>query len=222
MKTKLAVSMMCADWMNMGRDIKLMEEHGLDLLHCDIMDGHFVPNMMMPPALINAMGENTDIPLDIHIMCEQPEQYISMLDLRPQDYVSVHYESTYHPLRAIGMVKEKGAKAALAINPGTPIECVREFLPDLSMVLIMTVNPGFAGQKMVPQSLDKIRRMREMLDEFGYSDILIQVDGNCSYENAPKMRDAGADIVVVGTSSVFHPVLGVEKGLAKLREALGE
>ena len=153
-------------------------------------------------------------------MAENPESIIEKLVLKENDYVSVHYESTVHLQKAITLIKEKGAKAAVALNPATPINVLEEILPQLDMVLIMSVNPGFAGQKIVPSSFEKLRKMRAMLKEKNLEHILIQVDGNCSFENVPKMYEAGADIFVVGTSSVFQKELTVKEGTQKLLNLL--
>lgn len=216
--SKISASIMCADWMNMGGALRELEENGIDLVHCDIMDNHFVPNMMLPPDMLRKMGKTTRLPLDIHIMAENPEAVIGQLELRPGDYCSVHYESTKQLQRALALVREKGANAAVAINPGTAVEALREVLPDIDMVLVMTVNPGFAGQKLVPQTLEKISRVRSYLDEQGYPEIRIEVDGNCSFENLPKMLERGADIFVVGSSSVFDAKLTVKDAVERIHD----
>ena len=218
MKPAISASLMCADLLNMQRDLDLLAEAAVEYLHFDIMDGRFVPNMMLTPDFARAVRRGSAIPFDIHLMVESPERMIPMFDLRPGDVVSVHTESTAHVHRALAMVRERGATAALALNPATAIECAREVLPDVGMVLLMTVNPGFAGQKMVPQALDKIRRMRAWLDDLGYPGIAIEVDGNCSFENAPRMAAAGADIFVAGSSSVFDPALGIRGGAQRFRQ----
>lgn len=219
MKPMLSASLMCADLLNVGRDLELLAEARVEYLHFDIMDGHFVPNLMLPPDFAKAVRRAGAIPFDIHLMVENPERVIPLFDIKPGDVVSVHYESTVHVHRALSMVNERGAAAALALNPATPIECAREVLPDVGMVLLMTVNPGYAGQKLVPQGIGKIRRMRAMLDELGYADLPIEVDGNCSFENAPVMYTAGASVFVVGSSSVFDPKLGIVEGAARFRKA---
>ena len=206
--------------MEMGKALKEIEEAGIEYLRCDIMDNHFVPNMMLPVELLNKLRCGTNLPDDYHIMAENPESIIEKMDLRAEDFVSVHYESTVHLQRAITLIKEKGAKASVAINPATSISVLEEILPELDMVLIMSVNPGFAGQKIVPTSFDKIRKMRKMLDEKGLHDILIQVDGNCSFENVPKMYNVGADVFVVGTSSVFKDGEDIKENTAKLKSLI--
>ena len=184
------------------------------------MDGHFVPNLMLPMEMLDKIRKGTHLSYDIHLMTEKPENIIPLLDLREGDIVSVHWESTPHVQRALQLIKDAGASAALAMNPSTPIECARELLDDIRTVLIMTVNPGYAGQKMVSSSLDKISRMRKYLDALGRQDISIEVDGNCSFENVPKMFAAGAEVFVVGSSSIFNPSCGIAEGTKKLLSGL--
>ena len=215
-KAVLSASIMCADILNMKDALDEIKEAGIEYLHCDIMDNHFVPNLMMPMEFLNKLRPATDLPFDFHIMAENPESIIEKLDLKENDIISVHYESTYHLQKVITLIKEKGAKAAVAINPATPINVLDEILPQLDMVLIMSVNPGFAGQKIVESSFDKIRKMKDTLRERNLENILIQVDGNCSFENVPKMYVAGADIFVVGTSSVFKKGQTIKEGTKKL------
>ena len=211
---------MCGDALNYGKTLAELEEAGVELVHYDIMDNHFVPNLMLPMELIPKLRKGTKMPFDIHIMAENPESIIEKLELCDGDYVAVHYEATAHLERAISLIKAKGAKAAVAINPATPIETLSEIAPRLDMVLVMTVNPGFAGQKLVEGSLDKIERMRKLLDARGLSHVEIEVDGNCSFENVPKMYKAGADIFVTGTSSTFHKDGSVKKNTERLLNLL--
>ena len=211
---------MCGDALNYGKTLAELEEAGVELVHYDIMDNHFVPNLMLPMELIPKLRKGTKMPFDIHIMAENPESIIEKLELCDGDYVAVHYEATAHLERAISLIKAKGAKAAVAINPATPIETLSEIAPRLDMVLVMTVNPGFAGQKLVEGSLDKIERTRKFLDARGLSHVEIEVDGNCSFENVPKMYKAGADIFVTGTSSTFHKDGSVKKNTERLLNLL--
>lgn len=219
-RKEISVSMMCADMLHLEDEVRRLEKAGAGYFHFDVMDGHFVPNLMLPAEMINQIKKITDVPFDIHLMTENPENYIDMYDLTENDIVSVHYESTHHIQRALSLIKKSGAKAALALNPGTPVECVRDLLDDIDMILIMTVNPGFAGQKLVPQCLDKIKRTRMFLDGQGYKDILIETDGNCSFENISKMKKSGADMFVAGTSSIFNADIGIEKAMDMLGEIL--
>lgn len=200
---KISPSIMCADFTHLEENIKLLEKAEVEYLHFDIMDGSFVPNFTLGPDLMKSVREITCIPFDIHLMVQHPENHIALFGIRPGDLVSVHQESTVHLQRTLQKIKDLGAKAAVALNPATPIYSIEDVLDDIDVVLIMTVNPGFAGQKLVPATLKKISHMRKYLNENGYGHIEIEVDGNVSYENAKKMREAGADIFVAGTSSLF-------------------
>lgn len=200
MMYKLAPSMMCCDLLNVKDQINMFEQHGIDVLHIDIMDGNFVPNIALGTCFVAQLKKETRIPLDLHFMIDSPERYISTYPIGEGDYVSIHFESTSHVQRALQAVKDKGAKALIAMNPATPIYAISEVLDDIDGVLIMSVNPGYAGQKMIPRTIEKIKAMRKFLDENGRPDAEIEVDGNVSIENAKKMRAAGANIFVLGTA----------------------
>ncbi|MBO5069718.1 MAG: ribulose-phosphate 3-epimerase, partial [Roseburia sp.] len=202
MKSKISPSMMCADIMNMKPVLETFEKNGIEYLHIDIMDGQFVPNFTLGTDYCKLLKKNSSIPLDIHLMVENPQDKIDWFPIGEGDYVSVHVESTKHLQRVLALIKSKGAKPMVAINPATPLSAIEHVLDDIDGVLVMTVNPGFAGQKLVPATLKKITSLREYLDVNGYSQVEIEVDGNVSFENAKKMRAAGADIFVAGTSSV--------------------
>jgi ribulose-phosphate 3-epimerase len=221
MKAKISPSLMCIDFKHMEREIRLLEKVGVDYMHMDIMDGHFVPNFTMGPDILKAVREMTDIPIDIHLMIEKPENYIDIFDPQPKDIVCVHQESTVHLQRVLQRIRDMGARPGVAINPATPLCMISHVLRDVEMVLIMTVNPGYAGQKLVPATLDKIREMREIIDTH-HLNIEIEVDGNVSFENARKMRQAGADIFVAGSSSLFNRQLGIEAAGIKLKEAISD
>lgn len=210
---------MCADALNLGSTLKEFEKNGIEYLHIDIMDGAFVPNFTLGTDYCKILKNATSIPLDIHLMIEKPEERLDWFPIGEGDMVSVHAESTRHLQKILKAIKDKGAKAYVALNPATPLCFLEEVLPDIDGVLVMTVNPGFAGQKLVPQTLDKIRRVRKMLDEAGKTDAEIEVDGNVSFENAEKMSAAGANIFVAGTSSVFKKELSLEEGIKMLRDA---
>jgi len=212
--------MMCADIGRIGETLDTFKKEGIELLHIDVMDGEFVPNFQLGTAFVGQIRTMSDIPLDIHLMINRPEDKLDWFGIREGEWVSVHYESTNHVQRALAKIKAKGARAMLALNPATPLCMLEDVLDDLDAVLIMTVNPGFAGQALIPATLDKIKRLRGMLDERGRSDILIEVDGNVSFENGKKMSEAGANIFVAGSSSVFHKELTLEEGIRKLREAV--
>lgn len=199
----LSASIMCADLLNLEKSIKELEKAGIDYLHIDIMDGSFVPNITLGFDLVNAIKKITDIPLDIHMMVNKPSEFIDRMNTDENDIICVHYESEVHIHRTLEMIKNKGCKAGLAINPQTPL-CNAEYLTDyINMLLVMTVCPGFAGQKLFAGAERKVENAKKLLSEQNCNDILIEVDGNISIENGRKLSKKGADIFVLGTSSLF-------------------
>ena len=220
MNALISPSLMCADFLRLGDELKKLEEHGIEYLHIDIMDGEFVPNFQLGTDFIKQLKRGTSIPLDIHMMVKEPEKKLDWIPFGEGDYVSVHYEACTHLQRALSMIRARGGKTMLALNPGTPLCVLEEVLPDLDAVLIMTVNPGFAGQKLIPSTLDKIRRLRAYLDANGYGHVEIECDGNVSFENARRMREAGANIFVAGTSSIYAKTGSFEENIQRLREAI--
>lgn len=221
MDKKISPSLMCADFLHLGDELKALEKYGIEYLHVDIMDGVFVSNYTLGTDFIKKIHRATDIPLDIHLMIDHPDTKLDWFEFKEGDYVSVHYEACTHVQAVLSNIHKRGAKTMLALNPGTPLCVLEDLLPDLDAVLIMTVNPGFAGQKLVPQTLDKIRRLRKMLDENGYENVEIECDGNVSFENAKKMSDAGANIFVAGTSSIYSKEASFEENIKKFREVIG-
>lgn len=203
MKKYLSASLMCADLLNLEKAIKALEEAGIDYLHIDIMDGAFVPNITLGFDLINSLKKITKIPLDIHMMVNNPSQFIERMNVDENDIICVHYESETHIHRTIEMIKNKGCKAGLALNPATPLECAENLTDYIDMLLVMTVSPGFAGQKLFRGSEKKVSKAKSLLHEWGYENILIEVDGNISLPNGAMLSGAGADIFVLGTSSLF-------------------
>ena len=217
---KIAPSIMCANFKHLEDDIKILEANGVEYFHFDIMDGSFVPNFTLGPDVMKAVRELTKIPFDIHLMVQCPENHLALFEIRAGDIVSVHQESTVHLQRVLQKIKDLGAKATVALNPATSIYNIEDILDDLEVVLIMTVNPGFAGQRLVPATLKKIRRLKKYLSENTNRHIEIEVDGNVNYENAKKMREAGADIFVAGTSSLFIKGMEITKTIAELRKCI--
>lgn len=220
MKKYLSASIMCADLLNMEKSIKELERAGIDYLHVDIMDGSFVPNITLGFDLINALKGITDIPLDVHMMVNEPSKFIDLMKLTENDILCVHNESEIHIARTLEKIKNKGIKAGLAINPATPVEALRYTSQLIDMALVMTVNPGFAGQKIVPFAQRKVKDTREFLNSLGYPEILIEVDGNISPENAVKTSQAGADIFVLGTSALFLKDKDMKDAADSLRASL--
>jgi len=221
MKKLLSASLMCADLLNLEKAIKELEKANIDYLHIDIMDGSFVPNITLGFDLINSIKKVTDIPLDIHMMVYDPQKFIERLNLTEHDIASVHYEPDIHIHRTLEFIKTKGCKAGLAINPGTPVESVKNLTEYIDMLLVMTVSPGFAGQKIFKGADKKVIEARKLLTQWGYADTLIQVDGNISLENGKKMYDSGADIFVLGTSSLFLKDKSLENAAKDFKEFLG-
>ena len=217
MSGKITPSMMCADICNLKECLDTFEKAGIEYLHVDVMDGVFVPNLQLGTDYIKKLRKASSIPLDIHLMITQPESKIDWFDIQPGEYVSIHYESTAHVQRTLQKIKDKGGKPMLALNPATPLCVLEDVIDDLDAVLIMTVNPGYAGQALVVQTLKKIERLKKWLVENNYPNIEIEVDGNVSFENAVRMRSAGADLFVAGSSSVFTKEMTMQDAIAKLR-----
>ncbi len=196
-----------------------MEEAGVDYFHCDVMDGVFVPNYSLGTDFVRMMHDMTETPLDIHLMVVNPERAVDMFDVRKGDILSFHYEACAHIQRTLQKIRDRGAKAGLALNPATPLDMLEYTIEDIDVLLIMTVNPGFAGQKMIPSSLRKIEKARQMIRESGCK-IAIEADGNVSFENAIKMRAVGTDIFVAGTSALFREDMTIEAAAQKMRDCI--
>lgn len=199
---KIAPSVMCANFLNLEKDINSMDRAGVDFYHIDIMDGHFVPNLSLNFEIIKLIRSITKTPLDAHLMVDDPGNYISRLSELGVEYVSFHIEAVKYPIRLAKEIRKSGMKAGIAINPATGIESLKYLMKEVDFILFMTVEPGFAGQKFIPQVLDKISAVKEMLDNSGL-DIPIEVDGNISEETGLWCIDKGASILVSGTASVF-------------------
>ncbi len=197
---KLYPSMMCVSPDDTKNYCRIFEEKGIAGLHIDIMDGSFVPNFTLGTDYCRYLHEITDLPLDIHLMIDKPEDKIKWFPLREGDIVSVHAESTKHLCRAIDRIRDAGALPLAAINPATPLCALEEVLPFVYGILIMTINPGFAGQKIIEPAIEKAARARKMLINAGYPDMPIETDGNISEENLVKLKAAGVDMFVIGSS----------------------
>ncbi len=215
MDVKIAPSILSADFTRLGEQIKAAEDAGADLIHIDVMDGMFVPNITIGPLIVEAARRATKLPLDVHLMIVQPERYIEEFIKVGADYLVVHAEATVHLHRAVQQIRERGAKPGVALNPATPLEAIKHVLRDVDIVVLMSVNPGFGGQGYIPGSTAKIRELRAMLDAIG-SKALLEVDGGVKTSNAAEVIGAGADTLVMG--SAFYGS-GDYKGVVnKIRE----
>jgi ribulose-phosphate 3-epimerase len=216
---KLAPSILSADFVNLERDIRMIQEAGADLLHIDVMDGHFVPNLTLGPPIVKAIKGIATVPCDVHLMITNPGAYVDAYCDAGADYLTVHVEAATHLHRVIQHIKSKGAKAGVSLNPHTPLSSIEEVLADLDLILIMSVNPGFGGQSFIHNTLDKLHRLNEMLKARGLEDqVEIEIDGGAKYDNMAEILEAGADIIVSG-SGVFKaddPVDMVKKMKALL------
>ena len=194
---KIAPSILSADFSRLGDDIRKVEKY-VDMLHIDVMDGHFVPNITFGPPVVRSIRMLTKIPFDVHLMVTEPDNFIDTFIDAGANYVTVHAETAVHLHRTISIIKKKGAKAGVALNPATPLAMIENVLGDLDMVLIMTVNPGFGGQQFIKSMLPKIRRLKETIDK-AKLDVEIEVDGGINADTARQVIAAGADVVVAGS-----------------------
>lgn len=219
-KKYISVSVMCSDLMNLGRDIDTLQSNGVDMLHVDVMDAHFVPNLTFGPDFIKAMQAMTDMPLDIHLMCEDPELIMGRFSLRPGDILSSHVELDKDFASISAKVRSAGALFGLAVNPETPVTAVGKWLAHIDTVTLMLVHPGYAGAKMVEGIMDKVAEMRKFLDDSGYPQILISVDGSVSCERARLMLGMGADIFVGGTAGIYRKGMTLDESIPEMRKAI--
>ncbi|MGQ9004751.1 ribulose-phosphate 3-epimerase [Bacillus subtilis] len=197
---KVAPSILSADFAVLGNEIKDVEKGGADCIHIDVMDGHFVPNITIGPLIVEAVRPVTDLPLDVHLMIEEPDRYIPAFAKAGADILSVHAEACPHLHRTIQLIKEQGVKAGVVLNPHTPVQVIEHVFDDLDLVLLMTVNPGFGGQKFIHSVLPKIKEVKRMADEKGKKDLLIEVDGGVNKETAPLVIEGGANLLVAGSA----------------------
>jgi ribulose-phosphate 3-epimerase len=201
---QIAPSILAADFARLGDEIARVEAAGADLLHVDVMDGHFVPNLTIGPPVIKALEAVTHLPLDVHLMVEEPDALLPAFIDAGSDNLTVHVEACRHLHRTIQTIKEAGVKASVVLNPATSLHALEEILPELHMVLLMSVNPGFGGQRFIPSTLEKIRALKQQITARGLN-VAIEVDGGVNASNARAICDAGADVLVAGTAIFGQP-----------------
>ena len=196
---KIAPSILSADFTKLGEEIKAVEKAGADYIHIDVMDGHFVPNITVGPMIVKATSKATDLPLDVHLMIQNPERYIDDFFKAGSDLITVHAETVTHLHRLLGVIRDAGLKAGAALNPATPLSSIEHVLNNLDMVVLMTVNPGFGGQSFIPDVLPKIEELKKMIEQKGL-DVDIEVDGGINVENIAQAAQAGANVFVAGNA----------------------
>ena len=212
---KIAPSILAADFANLSAAVQAAEAGGADYIHVDVMDGHFVPNITIGPPVVAAVRRVTSLPLDVHLMIETPEQYLADFAEAGANILTVHVETCPHLHRTIQQIRELGVTPGVTLNPATSLETVREILPFVDQILVMTVNPGFGGQSYIPTMANKIARLAAMIASNGL-DIDIEVDGGIDANTAPIVVEAGARVLVAGTAVFRHPA-GIAAGIAALR-----
>lgn len=218
---KIAPSILSADFLRLGEEVKAAEEAGADVIHVDVMDGRFVPNITIGPPVVAAVKKATSLPLDVHLMIVEPEKYIEEFAKAGADYLVVHQEASLHLHRTVQHIKELGVKAGVSINPSTPVYTLEDIIEDLDLVLIMSVNPGFGGQAFIPRALDKLRLVSELIKARNIKNPPeIEIDGGIKPENARQAVDAGATMLVMG--SAFYGSGDYKALVNKVRESIGE
>jgi len=212
----IAPSILSADGSRLGEEIAAVEAAGADWIHVDVMDGHFVPNLTIGPGLVASIRKTTKLPFDVHLMIENPEKYIDTFAKTGANLITLHVEASVHLHRAVAMIRERGLKAGVSLNPATPLVQVEPILPDIDLLLVMTVNPGFGGQKFIEGSLSRIRQAKEAIRAVAPG-VLLEVDGGVTLKNIRSISDAGADVLVAGSaifgSGDYAGTIGKMKGL---------
>lgn len=217
-KGKLSVSLMCSNLMNIEQDVKVLEKNEVDYLHVDVMDGNFVPNLTFGPDFVNSLRRITEIPLDIHLLMEHPRVIIRSMNIREGDVVTIHSECKESIMENVAFVKQKGARFGLALNPDTSIEEVKKYLPYVDVILLMLIVPGFAGSMMIHGMMEKVGQTRRFLDDNGFNNIEISVDGSVSCERAKYMKEQGATMFVGGTAGVYRKDMDIDDAIKLFKQ----
>src|SRR5215510_13058162 len=215
---KILPSVLSADFRYLGQQVQEVEQAGADGIHLDVMDGRFVPNITIGPFIVEAVRKTTTLPLDVHLMIVEPERYLGDFARAGADILSIHQEACPHLHRTIQQIKQLGKRAGVVLNPSTPLSTLEEILTDVDVILLMSVNPGFGGQSFIEASVDKVRRLRRLLDERG-THAELEIDGGIDPQTAPRVVTAGATMLVAG-SAVFHAPGGAAAGVRQLRASL--
>jgi len=218
---RLSPSMMCADFLSLKSELDVLKAESIDFLHIDIMDGQYVPNFTLGTDLADTMHTYSGIPLDFHLMVEQVDQSVALFTKYKGATITFHPETSRHPVRTIQKIRDADCKPSIAVDPGMNLESVKHLLPLVDMVCIMTVNPGYAGQKLLPFCIDKIAELHQWQQQY-HPELLIEVDGNVSWQHIPTMLQAGADVLVLGTSSVFSQQESRSEAYKRLRTLIKE
>ncbi|WP_280769035.1 ribulose-phosphate 3-epimerase [Salipaludibacillus daqingensis] len=213
---KIAPSILSADFSKLGEEIKEVDQGGADYIHVDVMDGHFVPNITIGPLVVDAIRPLTTLPLDVHLMIENPDQYIPDFVKAGADIISVHVEACPHLHRTIHMINNLGVKSGVVLNPATPVDAIKHIIADVDLVLLMTVNPGFGGQSFIEDVMTKVREVKELVDATG-KDIDIEIDGGVNPETAKLCVDAGANVLVAG--SAIYGKTNRKEAIESIRQA---
>jgi len=216
---ELSASLMCLDWLNAGQQLGQLEENGIDYLHIDIIDGNFAPDFTMGSSIINVFRDNSSLPCDYHLMVEEPGRMFESFSVSPNDNYTIHQESSRNLHRNLVNIRKMGAKVGLALSPATHLASLEYIIEEIDLVLIMTVNPGYMGQPLVPQAIRKIADLKKMIMDLEL-DIKISVDGNVNPDTIPSMVNAGADILVLGSSSLFRKEISIPEAIERIHKAI--